>query len=65
MSKHPSIDTKWDIKVEGKLSLVELRETTFTNKEGEERTSLKVTNVHPWDDGKKLDTAELDDDVPF
>ena len=45
--------------------LVELRETSFTNKEGEERTSLKVTSVHPWDDGKKMDTAELDTDVPF
>ena len=46
--------------------LIELRETSFTNKDGEKKTSLKVTNVHPWDDGDKLSLEEVEaDDLPF
>lgn len=45
--------------------LIELRESTFTNSEGKERTSLKVTNVHSWDDGTRLSAEELSSDVPF
>jgi len=45
--------------------LIELRESTFTNSEGKERTSLKVTNIYSWDDGTKLSAEELSSDVPF
>jgi hypothetical protein len=46
--------------------LIELRETSFTNKDGETKTSLKVTNVHPWDDGERLSEEEVEtDDLPF
>lgn len=46
--------------------LIELKETSFTNSEGKERTSLKVTNVHKWDDGDRLSEEEVEvDDLPF
>lgn len=45
--------------------LVELKETSFTNSEGNERKAMKVTNVFPWQEGQKLSVDELESDVPF
>ena len=45
--------------------LVELRETSFTNSEGQQRSAMKVTNVFPWSDGSRLSKDEVDTEVPF
>ena len=45
--------------------LIELRETMFTNKEGQERKAMKVTNAFPWPEGQKLSKEELEEEVPF
>ncbi len=45
--------------------LIELRETTFTNKEGQQRKAMKVTNAFPWPEGQRLSKEELEEDVPF
>ena len=35
----------------------------YTTKDGEERTSLRVMNVYPWNDGARKKQKEID--VPF
>ena len=45
--------------------LVDIKQQKFKNKEGEERTAMKVSSVFPWADGKKLSADELSSDVPF
>mgnify|MGYP001157198201 FL=1 len=45
--------------------LVDIKQQTFKNKEGEERTAMKVSSVFPWADGKRLSADELSSDVPF
>ena len=45
--------------------LVNIKQQTFKNKDGEERTAMKVSSVFPWADGKRLSADELSSDVPF
>lgn len=45
--------------------LVAIKQQTFVNKDGEDRTAMKVDSVFPWSDGKRLSADELDADVPF
>jgi len=45
--------------------LVKLVNETYTNMEGEERVTMKVSDTLSWADGTKLDAAELTEDVPF
>ena len=45
--------------------LVNIKQQTFKNKEGEERTAMKVSSVFPWAEGKRLSADELSSDVPF
>jgi hypothetical protein len=52
--------------VVGLPCLVDVKQQSFKNKEGEERTAMKVTSVFPWNDGTRLSMDELSsDDVPF
>ena len=46
--------------------LIDIKQQSFKNKEGEERSAMKVTSVFPWNDGTRLSADELSsDDVPF
>ena len=45
--------------------LVDIKQEKFKNKEGEERTAMKVASIFPWADGKKLSADELSSNVPF
>ena len=49
----------------GLPALVSLSEEEYTNRNGEEKTSFKVTSIDEWKDGDKLSTEELAEDVPF
>jgi len=49
----------------GQPCLINLKQTSFTNKEGETRTAMKVVAVHNWKDGEVLSAEELSADVPF
>ena len=49
----------------GRAALVRLTEQEYTNRNGEQRTSFKVDNIMPWETGKRLSAAELEDEVPF
>ena len=48
----------------GRPSLVDIKAYTYTNKDGEDKTSLRVLNVFPWNDGARKEAAK-DTDVPF
>ena len=48
----------------GMPSLVDVKAYTYTNKDGEDKTSLRVLNVFPWNDGARKEAAK-DTDVPF
>ena len=37
----------------------------ITNKEGEEKTTMRVFNTYPWTGGQKLSEDEIGEDVPF
>jgi hypothetical protein len=50
--------------VVGKPILAKLDSETY-EKDGEERTAWKVSNVQPWSDGQQLSVEELDEDLPF
>lgn len=45
--------------------LAKVGEQKFTNKEGEEKTTMRVFNTYPWNSGEKLSSDEIGDDVPF
>ena len=51
--------------VVGSPALVRLSEQEYTNRNDEARTAFKVDNIMPWERGKKMSSAELNDDVPF
>ena len=52
--------------VMGLPCLITLKETSFTNKDGEDKKSLQVTEISKWDNGKKMEKEEIDvDDLPF
>ena len=46
----------------GLPAIVDVQVYKYTTKQGEDRTSLRVMNVYPWDDGIK---KEKKDKVPF
>ena len=43
--------------------LADVKPYTYTNKDGEEKTSLRVLSLFPWDDGKRVKPKEPE--VPF
>ena len=43
---------------------VNVQPYSYTNKDGSEKTSLRVLNVFPWNDGARKEPAK-DTDVPF
>tara|TARA_R100000458_G_scaffold58218_1_gene65809 strand:- start:716 stop:1291 length:576 start_codon:yes stop_codon:yes gene_type:complete len=45
--------------------LAKVGEQSFTNKEGEEKVTMRVFNTFPWNSGQKLSADEIGDDVPF
>ena len=45
--------------------LAKVGEQSFTNKEGEEKTTMRVFVTYPWNGGQKLSADEIGDDVPF
>jgi hypothetical protein len=45
--------------------LAKVGEQQFTNKEGEEKTTMRVFVTYPWNGGQKLAADEIDSDVPF
>jgi len=45
--------------------LARVGEQRFTNKEGEEKTTMRVFSTFPWNGGQKLSADEIGDDVPF
>ncbi len=45
--------------------LAKVAEQSFTNKEGEEKTTMRVFNTFPWTGGQKLSEDEIGEDVPF
>ena len=49
----------------GRPALVRLVENEYTNRNGEQRTSFKADSIMPWETGKRLSAAELEDEVPF
>ena len=64
--------------VEGKTKLMEIEENDVLGlpalskiseeeyeKDGVIKTTMKVFDVFPWNDGVKLDTSEIKDDLPF
>jgi len=54
-----------DDDIVGRPALVRLAEQEYTNRNGEQRTAFKIDSIMPWETGKRLSAAELDDDVPF
>ena len=46
----------------GLPAIADVQVYKYTTKDGEDRTSLRVMNVYPWDDGTK---KEKKDNVPF
>ena len=50
--------------VVGKPILAKLDSETY-EKDGEERTAWKVSNVQPWADGQQLSVEEIEEDLPF
>jgi hypothetical protein len=48
----------------GMPALVDVQSYTYTNKDGEEKTSLRVLSVFPWNDGNRIEPPK-DTDVPF
>ena len=48
----------------GMPALVNVQPYSYTNKDGSEKTSLRVLNVFPWNDGTRKEPAK-DTDVPF
>lgn len=54
--------------VKGQAVLVTLDDEKWTNKDGEERKSVKVFSIQSWKDGKSLSSQEMDtsdEDMPF
>ena len=49
--------------VVGLPSIADVQVYKYTTKDGEERTSLRVMNVYPWNDGARKKQKEID--VPF
>lgn len=45
--------------------LAKVGEQEFTNKEGEKKTTMRVFNTYPWNNGQKLSQDEIGEDVPF
>jgi len=45
--------------------LAKVGQQAFTNKEGEEKTTMRVFNTFPWNSGQKLSADEIGSDVPF
>lgn len=55
-----------DKDVKGLPCLVSLKETTFTNKDGETKKSLQVSSIKKWDSGYRISEEEMDaEDLPF
>jgi len=48
----------------GMPALVDVKPHTYTNKDGEDKTTLRVLNVFPWNDGARKEPSK-DTDVPF
>ena len=48
----------------GMPALVDVKPHTYTNKDGEDKTTLRVLNVFPWNDGDRKEPSK-DTDVPF
>ena len=48
----------------GMPAIVEVKPYTYTNKDGEEKTSLRVLSVFPWNDGSKKE-FESQTSAPF
>jgi hypothetical protein len=54
--------------IKGQAVLVTLDDEKWTNKDGEERKSVKVFSIQGWKDGKALSSQEMDtsdEDMPF
>jgi len=64
--------------VEGKTKLMEIEENDILGlpvlariseeeyeRDGVKKTTMKVFDVYPWNDGVKLDMSEIKDDLPF
>lgn len=46
--------------------LIDIKQESYKNKEGESKTAMKVTSIFPWNDGTRLSADELSsEDVPF
>jgi len=55
-----------DEDVYGLPCLIKLKETEFTNKDGESKKSLQVIEVSSWEKGTRISKEEFDaDDLPF
>ena len=48
----------------GMPALVDVKPHKYTNKDGEDKVTLRVLNVFPWNDGDRKEPAK-DTDVPF
>ena len=49
----------------GNPCLAKVGEEKFTNKEGQEKTTMRVFNCFPWSSGQQIPRDELGIDVPF
>ena len=48
----------------GMPALVDVKPHAYTNKDGEDKTTLRVLSVFPWNDGDRKEPSK-DTDVPF
>jgi hypothetical protein len=55
-----------DDDVFGLPCLITLKETSFTNKDGETKKALQVSEISTWEGGTRVTKEEFDaDDLPF
>ena len=49
----------------GLPALVDVKPYVYTNKDGDKKSSLRVLNVFPWNEGTKKEFKKKNEDVPF